>query len=49
VIIKAINPSDRPTTERHTIPSASRILYGMAYRNNRPNSSRFVNEIADPL
>ena len=29
VIISAIRPSASPTTERHTTPIASRILYGL--------------------
>src|SRR5882762_6663303 len=48
-IMSAMSPSARPTTERHTTPAASRILYGLIYRNRRPNSSRFVNELFDPL
>src|SRR6267378_4074531 len=47
-IMSAMSPSARPTTERHTTPAASRILYGLIYRNRRPNSSRFVKEIFDP-
>src|SRR5437879_8006706 len=47
-IMSAMSPSARPTTERHTTPAASRILYGLIYRNRRPNSSRFVKESFDP-
>src|ERR1700680_1388233 len=48
VIMSAMSPSARPTTERHTIPVTSRILYGLIYRNSRPNSSRCVKDILDP-
>src|SRR5258706_11746969 len=47
-IMSAMSPSARPTTERHPAPAASRILYGLIYRNRRPNSSRFVKEFFDP-
>src|SRR5258705_11531120 len=37
-----------PAGEIATTPAASRILYGLIYRNSRPNSSRFVKELFDP-
>src|ERR1700676_3603330 len=37
-----MSPSARPTSERHTTPVTSRILYGLIYRSNRSNSPRFV-------
>src|SRR5260370_2302390 len=46
--MSAMSPWASPTTERHTIPATSRILYGLTYRNSRPNSSRCVNEALDP-
>src|SRR4029077_14277679 len=47
-IMSAMSPSARPTTERHTTPATSRILYGLTYRSNLQNSWPCVKETLDP-